>query len=657
MAATAVLGAAACTGRSAISAPPKQPGGVKSPVPQQSIAALEFPKDAEWLNVDAPITMAQLKGKIVLLDFWTYCCINCMHIIPDLKKLEAKYPTELVVIGVHSAKFANEKESENIREAILRYEIEHPVINDKDFVLWKGYGVEAWPTVALIDPEGNIVGGKSGEGVFEPFDRAIAQLKQKFAGKINTKPFKLSLEKDKRPKSVLSFPSKIALDAAGGRMFFTDSNNNRVLIASLSGQVQTVIGQGAAGLADGTFSSAKFFRPQGVAYDAARNLLYVADTNNHAVRRIDLAAQKVTTLAGNGQQSKLYPPRGGTGREAFLASPWDLTLHNGKLYIAMAGTHQIWSLDPATGKCGPYAGSARENIVDGPLMTANLAQPSGIANDGRKLYFADSEVSAVRTADLTATGKVETLIGEGLFEFGDVDGAYPRARLQHPLGVALKDGKVYVADTYNHKIKVVDPKTKTLTTFLGTGRRGNTDGDAKTASFSEPAGLAWLGSRLYICDTNNHLLRIYDEQTKQVTTLKLTGLDKLTAARMSTAAAPDKTITLEQEQAAPGSSAVEVQIVLPSGTKFNTAAPFRMKVTSSRPDVVNIGTSDFTQPLSTLRVPITAKPGETTITIDILVNYCNTANEGLCYFKDVRLVLPVKVVEGGKAVVTALFKP
>ncbi|HEX2869201.1 MAG TPA: thioredoxin-like domain-containing protein [Ignavibacteriales bacterium] len=128
--------------------------------------APEFPDGLDWLNVDHPIKLSDLRGKVVLLDFWTFCCINCMHIIPDLKKLEAKYPGELAVIGVHSAKFLSEQETGNIRQAILRYDIEHPVVNDKDFKIWTSYGANAWPTVVLIDPRGDVVGHHSGEGVY-----------------------------------------------------------------------------------------------------------------------------------------------------------------------------------------------------------------------------------------------------------------------------------------------------------------------------------------------------------------------------------------------------------------------------------------------------------------------------------------------------------
>src|SRR6266567_4136383 len=413
--------------------------------------APEFPADIEWLNTDKPITLKSLKGKIVLLDFWTYCCINCMHVIPDLKKLEAKYPRELVVIGVHS-----------------------------------------WPTLVLINPNGRVIGYLSGEGIYEPFDRIIGETIAHFDAKheIDRAPFSRKLERAKSPRSLFAYPGKIAADERSRRIFFSDSNHNRLIIASLDGEILDCIGEGEIGLRDGDLASARFYRPQGLCLDPQKNLLYVADTENHAVRKVDLNRKSVETLAGTGRQAR-RPNLEGAGRNVDLNSPWDLSLVGGMLYIAMAGTHQLWSLDLKTLQAKIYAGSGREDITDGPLLEAALAQPSGITTDGQRLYFADSEASAVRTIDLQAGGQVLTLIGEGLFKFGDVDGKYPEARLQHCIGVAWHDGFVYVADTYNHKIRRLDPRTKELTTFIGTGQPGMTDGERTAARLNEPNGLCF----------------------------------------------------------------------------------------------------------------------------------------------------------------------
>jgi thiol-disulfide isomerase/thioredoxin len=425
------------------------------------VRAKEFPQELEWLNTAQPLVLSELYGKIVLLDFWTCCCINCMHVLPDLKKLEEKYPDELVVIGVHAAKFTNEKETANIRQAILRYDITHPVVNDLDGLVRRQYGVRAWPSFVLIDPEGKIVGRQSGERIYELFDRYIEGLVREFAwrGQLDRVPLELQRE------------------------------------------------QGAA---------ARFNKPQGIALDG--ETLYVADTQNHAVRKIDLKARQVTTLIGTGRQAQRRST-GGTGRQVALNSPWDLLVHNGSLYVALAGLHQLWRLDLQSDQIGPHAGSQRENRLDGPLLQAALAQPSGIATDGEKLYFADSEVSSIRSADLDPAGRVTTLVGEGLFEFGDEDGKGWGVKLQHPLGVLYCDGLVYVADTYNHKIKKLDLQSRRCDTLVGTGQPGSADGLATQAQLNEPSGLALAQNKLYIADTNNHRVRVFDFASGLVSTL------------------------------------------------------------------------------------------------------------------------------------------
>lgn len=612
--------------------------------------APEFPAGVQWLNTDRPLSLRELRGKFVLLDFWTYCCINCMHIIPDLKKLEAKYPDELVVIGVHSAKFKNEKESNNIREAILRYEIEHPVVNDSEMTIWNTWGVSSWPTIALIDPDGKVVGMKPGEGVFEPVDGILKQLVPKFeaAKKIDHKRIKLVLEKDNKPKSVLSYPGKLAVDTKGGRLFFTDSDHNRIVVSSLTGAIQDVIGEGTPGLKDGDFATARFFRPQGICYDAIHDALYIADTENHAVRKVDLKKNSVTTLAGNGKQAMEYPPTGGTGTNVALSSPWDVLVRGDMLYVAMAGTHQLWTINLQNLAARPFAGTARENIVDGPLKEANFAQPSGLTTDGTHLFVADSEVSAIREVGLTGSATVQTLIGQGLFEFGDIDGAYPSARLQHPLGVAYNpaDGFVYVADTYNHKVKRVDPKTKKLETVVGTGQPGMADGPAKRAGLNEPAGLAWVGDKLYIMDTNNHMIRVYHPDTKTVSTLKLTNLDRL--AKKTMPQFHGKEVRVAEQSIAATATTLDITVQLPAGTKFNLDAPFSITAQSDKPDAVTVGAVNIAKPTKTISIPITAKSGQATITVDLSLNYCAEGNEGLCYFKEIRAVVPVRVEAGGR---------
>ncbi len=607
------------------------------------VNAPEFPGGMEWLNTDRPIKLKDLRGKVVLLDFWTYCCINCMHVLPDLKKLEHKYRNELVVIGVHSAKFTTEKETENIRQAILRYEIEHPVVNDKDMVIWQEYTARAWPTVYLIDPLGKVIGYASGEGIYEPFDQLIGKVIQEFdkRGLINREPIQFNLERGRVPASILSFPGKVLADEASKRLFIADSNHNRIVVTTLDGEVQEVIGKGEIGLDDGKFETATFNHPQGMALDG--QTLYVADTENHALRRVDLVKRTVTTIAGTGEQSRQFNASG-VGTNVELNSPWDVVAHSGYLYIAMAGPHQLWKMNLESGEIGPYAGSGREARIDGPLSQAALAQPSGLTTDGRRLYFADSEVSSIRSADLNPDGRVETIVGEDLFEFGDRDGTGSQVRLQHPLGVVYDNGILYVADTYNNKIKKVVPQTKSAVTLLGTGRAGLLDGDGKSAEFDEPAGVSIAAGKLYIADTNNHVIRVADLTTKKVATLQLRGIEKL-PAHMPTEKFPGETVTLEAQTVKPGMSTLTVSLQLPDGYKLNDLAPSQV-VLSVTGDTAHFddGQTEKTirNPKFPLTIPVKLEAGEAEIKAMMVLYYCETKKESLCYFKVAEVRVPIK---------------
>lgn len=612
-----------------------------------SVPAPEFPAGLDWLNVEKPLALADLRGKIVLLDFWTYGCINCMHVIPDLKRLEEKYADELVVIGVHSAKFENEGETDNIRRIIQRYELAHPVINDKDFQVWQLYGANAWPTFVLIDPAGEVVGYQSGEGIYDLFDEILGTMVVEWADEIDPTPLALVLERDSLVDSPLLFPGKVLADVAHDRLFIADSNHNRIVVTDLTGRVQAVIGSGPAGLRDGSFESAQFFRPQGMTL-ADENTLYVADTENHALRRVDLAAGLVATVAGDGTQVYLRvdsAPAGETG----LNSPWDVLYHDGLVYVAMAGQHQLWVYDPAGETIRLFAGSGREELRDGPLLQGGLNQPSGLATDGRLLYFADSEASAIRSADLDPAGALATIVGTGLFDFGDVDGVGDAVRLQHPLAVAYQDGLLYVADTYNSKIKRVDPAARRVQTLFG-GPAGWQDGPEPR--FDEPGGLSVAGDRLYIADTNNHAVRVADLATGEVTTLVLVDVDGLLTRLPAGEAYTGKVVTLDRAVAGAGTGMIALAVEVPAGYKINDLAPFSMAWQADG-QVISLDTATADQrlvsPTFPLTVPASFSEGEATLTVDLVIYYCEAGAESLCFIEQVRLVVPVAVAGDGPA--------
>jgi DNA-binding beta-propeller fold protein YncE len=475
--------------------------------PQAPIPAPSLDGAAEWLNVASPIDLAQLRGKVVLLDFWTYGCINCMHILRDLKTLEERFADELVVIGVHSPKFTNERSAENLKRILIRYEIEHPVANDADRQIWRRYGVQFWPTRVIIDPAGNLVGTALGEGNLEGFANAIRTVIRVFdeRGEIDRTALPLDLERSRHADRPLLYPGKLLADGETDRLFIADSNHNRIVVTSLAGRVIETVGSGLQGDGDGIFSQARFYRPQGLALDDT--LLYVADTENHQVRVIDFQARAVHTLD-----------------IARLNSPWDVALKTGILIVAMAGPHQIWVIDLLHDQAYPYAGTGEEERRDGAVGEAAFAQPSGLAIDRDTLFVADAESNTIRSVALPPSNLVTTVAGGNLFDFGDQDGAGDHARMQHPLGIAMHDGRVVIADTYNHKIKMLDPASGEVTTIAGTGQPGHVDGAASRAQFYEPGGVAVAGHIAYIADTNNHVVRTIDLHSSTVATLTLEGL-------------------------------------------------------------------------------------------------------------------------------------
>ncbi|BCL34054.1 thioredoxin-like domain-containing protein [Nostoc sp. MS1] len=490
------------------------------------VRAPELPQNYPWLNTDHPLSMKQLKGRVVILDFWTYCCINCLHVLPELKYLEQKYKDSLTVIGVHSGKFANEQETENIRQAILRYDIEHPVVVDQGFRIWQEYAVRAWPTLMVIDPKGYVVGSVSGEGNRDVLDELITQIIQehKNQGTINFQELSLTLEKQHQPLiTPLAFPGKVLATPAG--LFVADSGHHRIVFSNFNGDILHLIGNGKSGLTDGNFEEAQFSAPQGMAFDEEKQILYVADTENHALRRVDIKQQTVETIAGTGEQSRNIRPHGGAGLTTALNSPWDLVKVENTLYIAMAGPHQIWQMDLASGIIKTYAGTGAEGCFDGSLTESAFAQPSGITTNGNELYIADSEISSIRGVGLVEPQQVRTVCGSGdLFGFGDVDGQGENVRLQHCLGVEYFQNYLWVADTYNHKIKMVNPHSGNCQTVLGNGSAGLQDGQGKNTSFFEPSGLSAIDSYLFIADTNNHVIRRVDLQTLEVKTVEFNGL-------------------------------------------------------------------------------------------------------------------------------------
>lgn len=512
----------------------------------------DFPKGLEWFNVSEGLSLTQhLKGKIVLLDFFTYCCINCMHVLAELEEVEKKISMKdgLVVIGIHSAKFKNERSSKNVLSAVQRCNIEHPVINDVTLKMWNNMGITCWPSLVMLGPSGQplavFVGEDHKDEILLYAKVMIAYFKSLNQISNHSLPLKPAYHLLPSSKNGLLFPGKLTIlpSEQGIKLIISDSGNNRIVIATEHGKVEHIIGGCNQGFKDGDFKNARFNSPQGVC--VLNNTIYVADNNNHAIRKINLTEKNVSTIAGTGLQGD--DRQGGKcGTNQVLSSPWDVAIYHHEykdsrvpiLLIAIAGTHQIWALfledtiwwkemKYTAGTCVAIVGSGREeNRNNSYPHAAGLAQPSGIAvvQEYKTAFLADSESSAIRRLHLD-NGQVSAVCGgdknpANLHSFGDVDGKKYSAKLQHPLGVAwdYKNKRIYIADTYNHKIKTVDTTTGYCKTLFGAGKPDH------TFFFNEPSGLAASpdDNILYVADTNNHALKIIDLKNEKISTMAIT---------------------------------------------------------------------------------------------------------------------------------------
>lgn len=477
-----------------------------------------------WLNTGgADVTLAGLRGRIVVLDFWTFCCVNCLHALDELRPLEAEFGDVLTIIGVHSPKFVHEADPAAVEAAVERYDVTHPVLDDPELTTWDAYAARAWPTLAVIDPDGFVVARMAGEGHGPGLAALVREL-------VATHGDRLRRGDDPyvpppAPDTALRFPGSVVA-LPGGTFLVSDTAHHQLV--ELAGDLETEvwrIGAGERGFADGAASAARFSEPQGLLVLPSGDAVLVADTVNHAVRRVDLADGTVSTLAGTGEQLRERVAVGATS--TLLSSPWDLAWWGGTVVVAMAGPHQLWTLDPATGEARVLAGTTTEGLRDGAFDEAFFAQPSGLAvgPDGT-LWVADSEISALRRIGDGPGAAVATAVGQGLFEFGHRDGPAAQALLQHPLGVSvLPDGSVAVADTYNGAVRRFDPATNRVSTLA--------------EGLAEPSDLLVDGETLVVVESAAHrLVRL------PVPAGSLVAGDAHVVRRTPTTLAPDVTLRI-----------------------------------------------------------------------------------------------------------------
>ncbi|WP_329522690.1 redoxin domain-containing protein [Streptomyces jietaisiensis] len=598
------------------------PAPTPAPAPRRRarVRAPELIGKGGWLNTGGKdLTLADLRGKCVVVDFWTFCCINCLHVLDELRELEEKHRDTVVIIGVHSPKFVHEAEHQAVVDAVERYGVEHPVLDDPELATWKQYAVRAWPTLVVIDPEGYVVAQHAGEGHAHAIEKLVEELEAEHEAKGTLRRGDGPYVAPEPEPTTLRFPGK-ALLLPSGNLLVSDTTRHQLVELAADGESEVRrIGSGARGFADGTAEAAAFSEPQGLALLEDGSVV-VADTVNHALRRLDVATGGVTTLAGTGRQWWQGSPTSGPAREVDLSSPWDVAVFGGRVWMAMAGVHQLWTYDPASETVEVAAGTTNEGLVDGPGAEAWFAQPSGLAAAGERLWLADSETSALRWVD--TEGAVHTAVGTGLFDFGHRDGAAEQALLQHPLGVtALPDGSVAVSDTYNHALRRFDPATGEVTT-LATDLR-------------EPSDAVVVGEDIVVVESARHRL----------TRLRLPE----EAVRVDAVAHRTRRAATE---VAPGALRLDVIFQAPAGQKLDTryGPSTRLLVSSTPPELLLAGEGAGTDLARTLELDPSVPEG--VLHVSAMAASCDDdpANEyPACHVHQQDWGVPVRVTGDGAA--------
>ncbi|HSX61895.1 MAG TPA: thioredoxin-like domain-containing protein [Tahibacter sp.] len=454
----------------------------------QQVEAFEFPAELDWVNTDQVPRRDQLLGRATLLYFWTCDHVNSVNLLADVAWLESRHHDGLCVIGVHTPRYSAQRTAAAVLKAVNRHHLRHPVANDPGFVLWQKLGVQAWPSVVLLDAQARPVAIFTGEGRRQEIDRRITHLLDDAIAN-DTRVYEgWPAVGRPEPRLPLAFPARVV--ATDRHLYIADTAHHRVLETTHEGRILRQFGSGNAGYWDGRLVDCGLASPQGLAL--AKDALYVADTGNHAVRRIRLLAGDVETVIGTGRAGRDRPQQHGEPTAVGLCAPVDLVAHNEHLYVTVAGQHQVWDLDLTRSTLDVLAGSGHFGLQDGAGAYASFAQPAGIAALGPALFVVDAGAGAVRAIRI-ADRQVTTVVGAGPWEFGDAAGKRDAVRLQHPQGVAVDPrGLVFVADSYNSKLKAINLKN------------GETRSFSLPYRFHEPEGVSLAGGALWIANTNAH---------------------------------------------------------------------------------------------------------------------------------------------------------
>ncbi len=606
---------------------------------------IELKEDLLWLNTKEKIKLENLKGKIILLSFIRCTNINSIQVLKKLNELQKKYQKELIVLGIHSPKFSNEKNIEYLRQEVISKNILFPIANDINLETWSNYQINSWPSFILITPKGKIIGKISGEKVFPSIEESILNQKKYFQID-EKKEIKLGLEKDKLPDRLLSYPSKLILNPKGNEIYISDTNHHRILRIDIdSREILDVVG-GIEGFEDGIFTEAKFNSPNGIYLKD--NYLYVADTSNHSIRKIDFNSKKVVTILGSGKPAEGLIVEG-KGRDISLISPIDIVVLKDKLYFSESSANQIWVLDLISLETEKFSGSGRENNQDGNHLEATFSMPYGLTHDNLKLYTSEANSSGIRKIDLEKNGLVKTLIGSGIMEFGDTDGKIENSKIQYPNFLHYQNFKIYFADSLNNKFKIYDINTKELTTLAGSGKVGNINSDFTNSEFFYPSSIFIHKNLAYITDKFNHQIKILDLNKFTLNNFDFKLSEKLIHLSKNKNETFEEIISVQEIEIDKTSTEINLKFEIESGFSFLDNAPYYFYSFSKDGNIKILNQNSLISKKFTPNRILSLKlnPSKAEVFVNQILFYKEVKKDAEILIKKFSLKIPLKISEKG----------
>ncbi|MDR6095086.1 hypothetical protein [Stenotrophomonas sp. SORGH_AS_0321] len=450
----------------------------------------DLPEFATWLNA-APATLSELRGQPLALLFVNAASAWCAQRLAEVANWQSRHPGRLQVLVLQVPRFDFEREEAASLKLLRRQGLHSIALLDSDWDGWRRFGVTAWPTIVLMDVYGRESSRLVGLGQPGELDRALNEL----CGSVQPSAFEPLRELHPEPRLPLCFPTGLAVTTE--RLYIADSGHHRVLECTHGGRVVRQFGQGTPDFMDGGAQEAAFNRPQALVVE--RESLYVADTGNHALRRINIITGQVDTLCGSGRPGEPLEGQVNDPRSVALNHPTGLALADNELHVAMAGDNRIWSYHLGQRRLTRRAGSGAIDQRDGSGNVAAFAQPTGLAVVQQALYVADALASSIRCVQLRGD-LVQTLIGQGVWNHGSEDGPRDRASLQFPQAIALSPDAplLWIADAGNGRLR---------TLRLGGGELVT---QALPRRLHGPAGLAVGSGAVWIAETDAHAVLRFD---------------------------------------------------------------------------------------------------------------------------------------------------